>query len=430
MAMSEDKKINGEVITGSDFKRMISGAYSEFILEHEKINMMNQLDGRTFYSGKPGTDILRTMGAAVIPLTDMVNESIGGISRRVANAAMLGARGNSGVILASILKGLAKGLTGKYNATSSEFGKAFQYGILYAQRAVPDQPDRPIILAAKAVAKEAHNAVRENLPIQEILMKAIRAGMFSVTGSTRDPGEEIMLDFLKGCLKGLDGTFVSPVLSFSNNTYKVTNSVPDPRNDVVRPYCVNFKVENNHLSMRIIEKEMQEVGNFVVVERRRGYIFVHLHAANPGQVLERAVGWGPLLEININTMADSHDMIEIQPPQIPLALLTVADGIDDGMKLQDAGATVIIDGSDPSGPSVEDVVNAVHSDMAEKYILLTDTEHLRLVMHRAKLIVGENRVQVVVAMDKEQQILATRAFFPELSMKENIEHMRRALNDR
>lgn len=430
MEMNENRNDNGEVITGSDFKRMIAGAYSEFILEFEKINMMNQLDGRTFYSGQPGSDILRTMGAAVVPLSAMVNESIGGISRRVANAAMLGARGNSGVILASILKGLAKGLIGKYNATSSEFGKAFQYGILYAQRAVPDQPDRPIIMAAKAVAKAAHDAVRANLPIQEILLKAIRAGMFSMTGSTRDPGEEIMLDFLKGCLKGLDGNFVSPILSFSSNQYKVMHNVPNPSNDVVRPYCVNFLVESPRLPLKIIQEEMQEVGNFVVVERRNMCTFVHLHAANPGQVLERAVGWGTLIEVNVNCMADPHDMIEIQPPQIPLALLTVADDFDDGMRLQDAGATVILDGSDPSGPSVEDVVNAVHSDMAEKYILLTDTEHMRLVMHQAKLIVGESRVQVVVAMDKEQQLLATRAFFPSLTIEENLKHMRRALNDR
>ena len=67
---------NGEVITGSDFKRMIVGAYSEFILEYDKINAMNTMEGKTFYSGQPGSDILRTMGAAVIPLGDNVNESI------------------------------------------------------------------------------------------------------------------------------------------------------------------------------------------------------------------------------------------------------------------------------------------------------------------------------------------------------------------
>ena len=104
---------NNEVITGADYKRMIIGAYSEFILEYEKINKLKK-NGRFFYCGKPGTDVLRTMGAAVLPLADSVNESIGGLARRVADAAVLGARGNGGVILSQILRGLAKGLVGKY----------------------------------------------------------------------------------------------------------------------------------------------------------------------------------------------------------------------------------------------------------------------------------------------------------------------------
>ena len=78
---------NGEVITGSDFRRMVTGAYSEFLLEYENLN---QLDKRLRprHSGWPGTDILRTMGAAVMALKDTSEESIGGLARRVASAAM------------------------------------------------------------------------------------------------------------------------------------------------------------------------------------------------------------------------------------------------------------------------------------------------------------------------------------------------------
>ena len=98
------------------------------------------------------------------------------------------------------------------------------------------------------------------------------------------------------------------------------------------------------------------------------------------------------------------------------------------MKLQDAGATVIVDGSADSGPSVEDIVNAVHSDIAEKYILLTDSEHLRLVMNQARQILGD-RVRVVLTLDHEEQLLAVRAFFPELSLEENCRQMRKALEN-
>ena len=161
---------NREVITGSDFKRMVSGAYSEFLLEYEEINALKGA------GHMPGTHILRTMGAAVMPLSDTKDDSIGGLARRIATAAVFGARGSAGVVLAQMFRGLGKGLSGKYNATSSEFGKAFQYGILYAQRAVPEEPEQPLIMVAKAVAKGAYHAVRANLPISEILQAAIEAG--------------------------------------------------------------------------------------------------------------------------------------------------------------------------------------------------------------------------------------------------------------
>ena len=139
---------NREVITGSDFRRMITGAYSEFLLEYEGIN---QLQGT---GSLPGTHVLRTIGAAVMPLRAVKDDSIGGLAQRAASGAVFGARGSAGVVLSQMFRGISKGLSGKYDATSSEFGKAFQYGILYAQRVIPDKTEQPIITLAKAVAKE------------------------------------------------------------------------------------------------------------------------------------------------------------------------------------------------------------------------------------------------------------------------------------
>ena len=417
---------NNEVITGADYKRMIIGAYREFILEYEKINKLKK-NGRFFYCGKPGTDVLRTMGAAVLPLADSVNESIGGLARRVADAAVLGARGNGGVILSQILRGLAKGLVGKYNATSQEFGKAFQYGILYAQKAVPEQKNRPIIVASKIMAKGAYHAVKSGLHITEIIRAAIKAGEESFTEKI-DAGEMIMQVFLNGCLKGIIGEFVSPTLPFSNSFgVNRQEKLISPYDDMVRPYCITFMVANPKLSVTLIEKELQEIGNFVVVERRFRNLFIHLHSEHPGKVLERAVGWGHIGEIHINIMAEPHAMAMVQQSfLLPLALMTVAPNEEAGHRLQEAGATVILDGSDPSGPSVEEIVNAAHSDIANKYNILTDTEDFRLVDDQARRIRGD-RVEVVIADGEDVQIQAVRAFFPEDDIKVNVARMKHAI---
>lgn len=367
------------------------------------------------------------MGAAVLPLADSVNESIGGLARRVADAAVLGARGNGGVILSQILRGLAKGLVGKYNATSQEFGKAFQYGILYAQKAVPEQKNRPIIVASKIMAKGAYHAVKSGLHITEIIRAAIKAGEESFTEKI-DAGEMIMQVFLNGCLKGIIGEFVSPTLPFSNSFgVNRQEKLISPYDDMVRPYCITFMVANPKLSVTLIEKELQEIGNFVVVERRFRNLFIHLHSEHPGKVLERAVGWGHIGEIHINIMAEPHAMAMVQQSfLLPLALMTVAPNEEAGHRLQEAGATVILDGSDPSGPSVEEIVNAAHSDIANKYIILTDTEHIRLVAHQARRILGD-RVEVVIADGEDEQIQAVRAFFPEDDIKANVARMKHAI---
>ena len=424
MADTIDNDNTGEMITGSDYKRMVLGAYGEFLNEFENINAVKE-SSTFFYSGKPGSDVLRTMGAAVIPLTEAVNESIGGLARRVADASVLGARGNAGVIVSQILRGLAKGLIGKYTATSQEFGKAFQYGILYAQKAVPEEKNRPIIVASKVVAKGAHDAVKSGKHISDILLAAIKAS--SENNSThKDCGEQILQVFLEGCLKGLQGDLNLPPIDVGKKMYEARGIV-SPIHDKARPYCVSFLVANPKLSVPLIEKELQEIGNFVVVERRFKTIFIHVHSEHPGTILERAVAWGHVGEIHINIMAEPHAMAMVQQACImPQALLTVAENDEWAQKLQEAGAMVIIDGSDPSGPSVEEIVNAAHSDIANKYILLTDSEHLRLVMHQVKRIMGD-RVSVVVANNNEEQIYAVRAFFPELSMEENVAQMREAI---
>ncbi|MDD3114347.1 MAG: DAK2 domain-containing protein [Anaerovibrio sp.] len=417
---------DNEVITGADYKRMIIGAYSEFILEYDRINKVKK-SGKFFYCGMPGTDVLRTMGAAVLPLSETINESIGGLARRIADAAVLGARGNAGVILSQILRGLAKGLVGRFSASSQEFGKAFQYGILYAQKAVPEQKDRPIIVASKIMAKGAYHAVKAGLPITDILRAAIRAGEESFSEKV-DSGEMIMQVFLNGCLKGIIGEFVSPVLPFSNRLgINRREKLISPVEDLVRPYCITFMVANPKLSVELLERELAEIGNFVVVERRFKNIFIHLHSEHPGKVLERAVGWGHIGEIHINIMAEPHAMAMVQQSFLmPLALMTVASSPELGQRLQEAGATVILDGSDPSGPSVEEIVNAAHSDIANKYIILSDTEHIRLVLHQAWRILGD-RVEIVIADGDDEQIQAVRAFFPEDDIASNVTRMKHAI---
>ena len=411
---------NREVITGSDFKRMVSGAYSEFLLEYEKINRMNGA------GSLPGTHVLHTMGAAVMTLRDVKDDSIGGLARRVASGAILGARGSAGIVLAQLFNGISRGLSGKYNATSSEFGKAFQYGILYAQRSIPEKPERPIITLAKAVAKGAYQAVRANKPISEILTAAIAAGevVLEKVGH-KDAGASIMFFFLAGCLKGLDGNFVSPAVSLSLGLESQQPGLPDPRQDLVRPFCVRFTIKNMKVDIAELEKQLKEYSSFVLAEKRSHGVDVHIHSDHPGLVLESAVGWGPLKNLHITNMSEPH-VLEPHDAIMKVALLAVAENKVQARELQEQGIHVLVTGSENASPSVSELINAAHSDIASSYVMVAWSKDFWLAFRQARRLLGD-RVELVLCDDKVQQAAAVKLFDPAKSAKENAEVMLKQL---
>ena len=407
---------NREVITGGDFKRMVSGAYSEFLLEYENINSKEST------GTLPGTQILRTMGAAVMPLTDAKDDSIGGLSRRVATAAVFGARGNAGVVLAQMFRGISAGLIGKYDATGSEFGKAFQYGILYAQRIMPaEEPEKPFITVAKAVAKGAYRAVRNKFPISEILDTAIKTGELAVEKSgANDSGAHIMLSFLKGCLKGLDGNFVSPAVSLSLGLGRHKN-MPDPKNDRVRPYCIRLRVKNPKASISELERQMKDLSSFAIVERMSGGIDLHFHTDHVGKALDQALGWGPLRDVKIINMSEVHQL-PAHDALMNVAALAVARNSEEANRLQDAGASILISCTDSASPSLAEIIGAAHSDLASSYVLVSSSDDYTLVFKQAKKLLG-NRVELVLTETFEDAIAALKKFSAGLSAVENSQKM-------
>ena len=407
---------NKEVITGSDFKRMVMGAYSEFLLEYENINALR--GGGTL----PGTHVLRTMAAAVQPLADTKDDGIGGLSRRVATAAVFGARGQAGVVLAQLFRGIGKGLLGKYNATSSEFGKAFQYGILYAQRVLPDSPERPIITVAKAVAKGAYHAVRANVPITEILAAAIDAGEDALMRIGReDAGARIMFTFLNGCMKGLDGNFVSPGMSLSLGL-EAKSGMPDPRADKVAPYCLQFRVKNANTDTDALRRQLKEIATFVQLTRQHGGVAIHLHTDHPGAVLEQAVGWGPLRDMRVTNMSETHALAP-QDAVMRVACVAVAEDAVEAKAWQKLGAHVVVAGCPGSCPSVSELVNAAHSDLADSYILVSSCKDYRMVFRQARRLLG-TRVELVLAETPDAAKKALAVFDDAKSATENAKDMR------
>lgn len=421
----ETEAVNqGEVITGSDFKRMVRGVYSELLLAAEDIDEAE----RRLRPGslrRPGRDLCRTMAPAAQLLARSEDDSIGGLARLAASASFLGARGSAGVMLASILRGLAKGLNGCYEATDSQVGRAFQYGILYAQRALvveEEEPDEAIVQAARAVAKSAHDAVRANLSILEILSAAQEA---AEPAEEENLGQLIMKVFIEGCQHGLDGSFVSPTLAVGAGRGELSRAgglawrfgVSLRKDGGCREikysehdsFCLNLDILEAKVSSSFIEKNLDSLAGRVEAVPGRRKMSVHVHTAYPGKVIERCTGWGPVDNIQLSNMAEPHSLPPARVSLLPVAVLAVTEDTERVDILQDAGAHIIAVAGVGESISVGTLVDACHSDLAASYIIVGYTSRLTLILRQVKYLLG-NRAEIVLAGSEEDQLKAIGAF--------------------
>lgn len=421
-----------ERITGKDFRNMIIGSYHTFMREHELINSLNVFP---VPDGDTGTNMLLTLSAIVRALSETDEAGIGSLSKRTADSAIMGARGNSGVILSQIFRGIARGLTGKQEATSSELGKAFQYGILYAYRAVAKPVEGTILTVAKGIAKGAQRAVREKMPFADILTTAIAAGEAELKRTPQllpalkqagvvDAGGKGLLVFLTGCLQGLIGEG-GPEANVDSELVPI--AIANTKQDAVHPYCTEFIVKGCSIGEHVARAELTNSGESLIVAQGDGILKVHIHTANPGNVLEKALTWGTLHDIKIDNMADQHRTNHVSAGKNGVAVISVVSGEGLMQIMRELGSTVIIPGGQTMNPPVEDFIEAVHNGPAEKYIILPNNKNIILAANQAKKLLGD-LVEIVPTTNIPQGMAALLAFDPAADFAENAQNMCQRIN--
>lgn len=422
-----------ETIDSKDFSRMIAGAHKAFLRDHQYINRLNVFPAP---DGDTGTNMMLTMAAvdrAVQEAPD--NSGIGALAKRAADSAIMGARGNSGVILSQILRGIARGLAGKDQAGSATLGKSFQYGVLYAYRAVSRPVEGTILSVARGIAAGTRQAVRDNSAVSDILRTAIAAGREAVlrtpdqlpvlkAAGVVDAGGQGLLTFLTGCLEGLEGVSGSPESDWDQNL--IVTALPGQAVDLAHPYCTEVLVRECTVSRDEAERLLLPLGESLVLAAGDGMLKVHLHTAHPGAVLETALTWGTLSGIKIDNMAEQHRSVQpMAGMKRELAVIAVAAGRGFAAMMTRLGATIIIDGGATMNPSVEEFVAAVHQSHASGYIILPNNQNIVLAAQQAARLLG-GRAAVAQTVNMPQSLAALMAFDGNATLEENLCAMNRS----
>ena len=456
------------LLKGGDLRDMFLQGTIYFEQHKEAINDLNVFP---VPDGDTGTNMALTLQAASRELQGVSStSSIGEVSRIAARSALMGARGNSGVILSQLFQGIARGLAGKDEARLIEFGRAFQYGIVYAYNAVSRPVEGTILTVAREIAKGSRIAVQKDINVEDLLGVAIASGKKALArtpdllpvlkeAGVVDAGGLGLIVFLEGCLQSMAGHSAEeiPLTNEENKTGAFQplisrNIEPEGESislqeefDTRFPYCTELIIRGDKLLIPSIRRHLESMGESLLVAGDTDVVKIHIHTGNPGNVLDACLTYGSIHDIKIDNMLDQFsktrwsgddksaqvlttkspqtDTIpEQQKPTLEIGVVAVAAGAGFASIFESMGVDRIIPGGQSMNPPVEDLVNAILEVNAKEVIILPNNSNVQFAAEQAVKLV-DKEISVVDTNSLPQGLAAILAFDRTKSLADNFVEM-------
>jgi DAK2 domain fusion protein YloV len=372
----------------------------------------------------------------------------------------MGARGNSGVILSQILRGIARGLEGYESAGALQLANALQSGVDAAYRAVMKPVEGTILTVVKEVAKGALNAVREGEEnIATVLTAAYNAGNITLAKTPEmlpvlkqagvvDAGGYGLLVIISGWILALEGKEVPQGEVVSTAPQPVLDTGITLIDNLDFPYCTEFLVKGEQLNTDTIRAGLEDKGDCLLVVGMDDIVKIHIHSKNPGEILAYAIGFGSLHSIQISNMLSQNEAIAHErrnaaeasgtqasalTPALPahkqygFVAVTMGEGIAEVFR--SLGVDEIVSGGQTMNPSTKDIADAVRLVDAKQVFILPNNSNIVLAAGQVSEIIEGQSVHVVPTKSAPQGISALLAFNPDKETSENLESMTAAIAD-
>ncbi len=437
-----------EMINGKQFKDMLLGAYRSF---EKNFRFINDLNVFPVPDGDTGSNMMHTMASVAKAVSAMDDTAdVGEVGSTAARSAIMGARGNSGVILSQLLRGIGRGVVGKKKVSNGELSKAFQYGILYAYRSVAKPVEGTILSVARGMAKGAYDIMKKGTNLEEILEELIRIGKKELAETPEklpalkaagvvDAGGQGLIAFFEGCLAGLRGQdcAVLDVPKKDPDAHIHHHDNLEPL-DLEYPYCTEVIIKEANVDKKTVTDAIGGLGNSMIVAVVEDIVKIHIHSKNPGKILNIAQQWGSLHDIKIENMKDQHENRIFSDEEVAAAtaaeqqgigIIAVAAGEGIAEIMKKMGVTDIISGGQSMNPSVEAFVNAVEDGGREKYIILPNNKNIILAAEQVKKLLGEEKVAFVPTINLAQGLASLLSFDNAKGLEENTLLMGKAASE-
>ncbi|MAG15194.1 MAG: dihydroxyacetone kinase [Dehalococcoidales bacterium] len=434
------KQVNS--LGGQDLREMFvaaAGWLEKSSSEIDALNVFPVPDGDT------GTNMLLTMRSLVEEAYRAPDHSAAAVAQAMAKGALLGARGNSGVILSQILRGLAQGLTEKETFTAVELASALQQSAATAYSGLSNPVEGTILTVIKDVAAAVQAQVSGGGDDLVLLMEAAVDAAGESVGNTPnllqvlreagvvDAGGQGLYTILEGALRYLRGEveqmrFRKPQIIVGNvHATKLPEMIAadeDPYG-----YCTEFLLKGEKIDTDRIKKKLEKKGESLIVVGDEAAVRIHVHTLDPGEVLTYAADRGTMHQVSIRNMDEQHqDYLEMQKektPAVNIGIIAVVVGEGLTEVFTSLGASAVVPGGQTMNPSTKDLLQAVERVVSDKIIMLPNNKNIMATANQVQSLT-EKTIAVVPTITIPQGVAALLAFDYEVNLETNTQLMQKA----
>nr|WP_253288825.1 DAK2 domain-containing protein [Amphibacillus sp. MSJ-3] len=420
-------------------------------------DMIDALNVFPVPDGDTGTNMNLSMTSGANEVKKIINGNVSEVANAFAKGLLMGARGNSGVILSQLFRGFAKGVTDLDELTTVTMAKGLQNGVKTAYKAVIKPVEGTILTVAKDTANEAEKVAEETDDLIEFMEQVTKAAKVSLERTPEllpvlkevgvvDSGGQGLVIIYEAFLASLKGEplpevnldLVSMEDMVSAEHHKSNQDFMNTE-DIEFGYCTEFmvkfeqdKLAKNPYDEEAFREELGALGDSLLVVSDDDFVRVHVHVEYPGEAMNLAQRFGSFVQLKVENMREQHSEIvgrkeaaDSKKPKAEYGIVSVAVGSGIEELLTSLGATVVMAGGQTMNPSTQDITEAIKEAHAEKVIILPNNKNIIMAAEQAAEL-SDDEVIVIPTKTIPQGMSALLAYNPDLSLDENKANMSEA----
>jgi DAK2 domain fusion protein YloV len=443
------------------FRRSLQGSLTWLAANRDKINQLNVFP---VPDGDTGTNMLLTLESAIEEMGEEDNSDLSQVAGKVAHGALMGARGNSGVILSQVLRGFSQGVGEKASVDCKQMAHAFEEATVVAYKGVTKPTEGTILTVARKVSEAAVAKARETDDLATLIQAAVSAAQRAVDDTPSqlavlreagvvDAGGYGLMVILEGFLKTVKGQAIGAVARVEapaeGQPAKVgAHALETPEEGW--GFCTEFLIEAPVKSFEELRAELAPLGDSAVIVGDDTLVRVHIHTLDPGTLIAQATRYGTLQKLKVEDMTQQHHEILEQDPPAPDSdaagdpehanggnghngistgqVGVVAVAVGDGFRriFEELGAGVV-EGGQTMNPSTEDLLAAVNASGQDEVIILPNNKNVIMTAQQVSGL-SDKSVTVVPSRTVPQGISALLNLDPSADLRANSAAMSSALD--